>query len=283
MPARDEGQLRKRKTAKDQSGHGWRRREEREKKKEETYTEPSARNKTNTDGGEKLRDVHLTFLSQKKRLSENSSSMRTHELHAGGGRGSQGYAAVGRSWHSAHPSHSLWCLFVLLSLKKKNENFIVPANQRGGSPPAWDPLNSSSFFPAALESTDLILIIYGRHFLLPYLCCVHVPHRFRTSPALYKGLSIGSPPTDLSTLPRPVLSSVLQPALVTSQSRWVRQQRVLERKEKKKGVFLSKFYGSLLKVQETLRYHWKAPLKGVLSVSTHVADGLGEAQLQQRS
>lgn len=101
------------------------------------------------------------------------------------------------------------------------------ANQRGGSPPTWDPLNSSSFFPAALESTDLILIIYGRHFLLPYLCCAYVPHRFHTSSPLYKWLSIGSPPTDLSTLTRPVLSSVLQPALVTSQSGRVLKQRVL--------------------------------------------------------
>lgn len=68
-----------------------------ERKKKNRYGEPSARNKTNTDGGETLRDVHLTFLSQKKQLSENSSSMRTHELHTGGARGSQGYAAVGRS------------------------------------------------------------------------------------------------------------------------------------------------------------------------------------------
>lgn len=169
--------------------------------------------------------MHLTFLSQKKRLSENSSSTRTHELHTGGGRGSQGYAADARSWHPAHPSHSLWCLFVLLS-PEKNENFIALGNQRGGSPPAWDPLNSSSFFPAALESTDLILIIYGRHFLRPYLCCAYAPHRFHTPSPLYKRLPIGSPPTDLSTLTRPVLSSVLQPALVTSQSSWVLEQRV---------------------------------------------------------
>lgn len=146
--------------------------------------------------------------------------------------------------------------------KKKNENFIVPANQRGGSPPAWDPLNSSSFFPAALESTDLILIIYGRHFLLPYLCCVHVPHRFRTSPALYKGLSIGSPPTDLSTLPRPVLSSVLQPALVTSQSRWVRQQRVLERKEKKKGVFFVQILWQFIKSPGDTKVSLESTVKG---------------------
>lgn len=51
--------------------------------------------KQTQDGGEKHQDVHLTFLSQKKTLSENSSSMRTHELHAGGGRASQGSAAVG--------------------------------------------------------------------------------------------------------------------------------------------------------------------------------------------
>lgn len=114
----------------------------------------------------------------------------------------------------------------LFSYRWKNENFIALGNQRGGSPLAWDPLNSSSFFPAALESTDLILIIYGRHFLLPYLCCAYVPHRFHTPSPLYKRLPIGSPPTDLSTLTRPVLSSILQPALVTSQSNWVLEQRV---------------------------------------------------------
>lgn len=133
------------------------------------------------------------------------------------------------------------------------------ANQRGGSPPAGDPLNSSSFFPAALESTDLILIIYGRHFLLPYLCCDYIPHRFHTS----SPLSIGSPPTDLSTLARPVLSSLLQPTLVTSQSCWVLKQRALAQ-ALWKGVFAH----ILLNVQEMLRSHWKPPLKGFSNVDT---------------
>lgn len=200
-----------------------------EGRKRNRRRQPTARNKTNT---EPLRDVHLTFLSQKKPLSENSSSMRTHELRTGGGRGSQGYVVVSRSWHPAHPSPSLWCLFVLLSLKKKKLKLYSLANQRGGPPPAWDPLNSGSFFPAALESTDLILIT--RPTLPPSVLRLR-PHRFHTSPPLYKWLSIGSPPTDLSTLSRPVLSSVLQAALVTSQSCWALQQRgVLKAKNKRK-------------------------------------------------
>lgn len=75
----------------------------------------------------------------------------------------------------------------LFCFRWKNENFIALGNQRGGFPLPWDPLNSSSFFPAALESTDLILIIYGRHLLLPYLCCAYVPHRFHTPSPFISG------------------------------------------------------------------------------------------------
>lgn len=146
--------------------------------------------------------------------------------------------------------------------KKKSENFIVLANQRGGSPLAWDPLHSSSFFPAALESTDLILITDGRHFLLPYLCCAYTPHRFHTSSPLHKWLSIGSAPTGLSTLSRPVLSSVLQPALVTSQGcRVLRHLFLWEAKKEKKnrGTFLATFKPK----RHFIGCHWTLWLKGL--------------------